>query len=180
MEQKTSLAKSVSHFGILFGAIMVLEFIIGYAFNIDPQTNKTYGVIINVLNYLILPFLFIYLASNHYKKNINNGFISFGQCIKVGLTVAFIASIVYGVFYIIFVLIFPEFIPELIEKIISITRQQNPNMSEEQMEMSISIIKKMMSPYITFPIVIVMNCFIALIHSLIVGAIVKKDPINSI
>ena len=68
---------------------------------------------------------------------------------------------------------------ELIEKITSVTREQNPNMSNDQMEMSISIMKKMMSPYITVPIVIVMNCFIALIHSLIIGAIVKKDPINS-
>jgi len=175
MEKKTTVAKSAIQFGILFGAIMILEFIVGYVLNIDPQTNKTYGIVINLANFIVLPFAFIFIGYNHYKKNINNGFISFGECIKTGMAIAFIASFIYGVFYIVFNIFVPEFIPELVEKITRITIKEKPELTSEQLEMSISIMKKFMSPYITAPIAIVMNCFIALIHSLIIGAIVKKD-----
>lgn len=179
MEQKTTTAKHAMQYGILIGVISIFEFVIGYVLNIDPQTNKVYGILMNVANMIILPFLFIYIACNSYKNKINEGFISFGQCLKIGVTIALIASIVYGVFYIIFTLIFPEFVPELIDKIMSITIKENPSMSQEQLGMTKTIMDKMMNPYITVPLSIVMNCFIYLIHSLIVGAIVKKDANKS-
>jgi hypothetical protein len=174
MDKVTSPAKSSVQFGILFGAIMILQLVISYVLNIGIE-NKSYGISIQLLNYLILPFTFIFLACNHYKKNINQGFISFGECIKIGMSVAFLASLLYGVFYIIFTMIFPEFLPDLINKMTAITIKENPDMTQEQLDMSLSIVKKMMSPYIAAPLAIVMNCFIALIHSLIVGAIVKKE-----
>ena len=49
MENTASPAKSGLVYGLLFGGIMVLEFVISYVMNIDPQTNKAYGIIINVL-----------------------------------------------------------------------------------------------------------------------------------
>jgi hypothetical protein len=80
----------------------------------------------------------------------------------------------------VFTLIFPEFVPELIEKIMSITIKERPSITKEELDMSLSIMQKMMNPYVTIPLSIVMNCFIYLIHSLIVGAIVKKDANQSL
>lgn len=179
MEQKTSPSKSALQFGVLFGVIMILQLVISYILNIGAE-NKTYGLIISVLNYFVLPFIFIYLGCNNYKKNHNNGFIKFGECIKIGMSIALIASLIYGVFYFIFTLIFPEFVPDLMRKMSDITQKENPNLTAEQLEMSMSIMEKMMNPYITIPLAIVMNCFIALIHSLIIGAIVKKENPQSI
>ena len=178
MEQKTSPAKSSVQFGILFGVIMILELVISFLLNIGAD-NKSFGIVINLLNYLILPFTFIFLACNHYKKNINNGFVNFSECINIGLSVAFLASLLYGVFYIVFNMIFPEFLTDLIAKITTITIKENPNMTQEQLDMSMSIVKKVMNPYIAAPLAIAMNCFIALLHSLVIGAIVKKDRLNS-
>jgi FlaA1/EpsC-like NDP-sugar epimerase len=178
MEKTISPSKSALQVGVLFGIIMISELVISFVLNIGTE-NKTYGTIISLLNYLILPFTFIFVACNNYKKNINNGFISFGECIKIGMSVAFIASLLYGIFYIVFTMIFPEFIPDLIDKITAVTVKENPNMTQEQLDMSLSIVKKMMDPYITAPLAIVMNCFISLIHSLIIGAIVKNErPIS--
>lgn len=179
MEQKTTTAKHAMQYGILIGVISIFEFVIGYVLNIDPQTNKVYGILMNVANMIILPFLFVYIACNSFKNKINEGFISFGQCLKIGVTIGLIGSIVYGVFYFVFTLIFPEFVPELIDKIMSITIKENPSMSQEQLGMTKTIMDKMFNPYITVPLSIVMNCFIYLIHSLIVGAIVKKDANKS-
>ncbi|MFM2213241.1 MAG: hypothetical protein RL427_504 [Bacteroidota bacterium] len=174
MEQKSSTAKASIQFGILFGVIMILELVISYVLNIGAE-NKAYGIVISILNYFILPFVFIFWGCHNYKKNINNGYITFGESIKTGMSIAFLASLLYGVFYIIFTMIFPDFLPDLMNKMAAITAKENPTMSKEQLEMSLSIMKKMMNPYITAPLAVVMNCFIALIHSLIIGAIIKNE-----
>lgn len=179
MKEKTSPSKSALQFGVLFGVIMILQLVISYVLNIGAE-NKTYGIIISILNYLILPLLFIYLGCDNYKKNYNNGFIKFGECVKIGMSIALVASLIYGVFYILFNLIFPEFLPDLIRKMTSMTQKENPNLTSEQLEMSMSVMKKMMNPYITVPLAIVMNCFIALIHSSIIGAIIKRDRPQSL
>ncbi|WP_293874920.1 DUF4199 domain-containing protein [Flavobacterium sp.] len=174
MEQKTSPAKSSIQFGILFGVFMILELVISYVLSIGAE-NKTYGISINLLNYLVMPFIFIFLGCNNYKKNFNEGYISLGESIKIGLSIALIATLLYGVFYIIFNMIFPEFIPDLIAKIKTVSIKENPNLTQEQLDISMSIVKKVMNPYITVPLAIAINCFVALIHSLIIGAIIKNE-----
>jgi hypothetical protein len=175
MTETVSPGKSAMNFGVTFGIIMILQFVIMYVLDINPQESPAIGIIINVLNYLILPFTLIYLAANNYKTKINHGFISLGETIKVGLTVCAIASLMYGVFYLIFDFIFPEFKEELLIKIQEITVKQNPTLTSEQLKMSMKFVKTFMNPYIVVPFTIVMYCVIGLIHSLIVGVIVKKD-----
>lgn len=169
-----SPAKTGIPLGILFGTIMILQFVISYILNIDPILNPTFGAIINVLNYLLLPVLFITLACNSYKKS-HNGLISFGECLKAGVTLCVIAGLVYALFSIIFGLIFPEFAEEVLSKMRTVMIDQSPDLSEKQLEMTLSWTRKMMSPAFVFPITIVMFAFIGLIYSLIIGAIVKKE-----
>lgn len=175
MKETITPGKSAMNFGIAFGIIMVLQFLIMYVLNVNPEESPTVGVIINVLNYLILPFTLIYLAANNYKVKINQGFISLGQTIKIGLTVCSIAALIYGVFYLIFDFIFPEFKEELFNRIQEITVKQNPTLTSEQLKMSMKFVKTFMNPYIVVPFTIVMYCVIGLIHSLVVGVIIKKD-----
>ena len=178
METKISPAKSGLQFGLSFGVIMILEFVIMYVIGMDKLVGTSFGLIVNLLNYLILPIAFIYLGCANYKKN-NNGFITFSECLKTGVSITFIAALVYAVFYLLFNLIFPEFTVQLI----SITKteivKKQPNITSEQLDMAISMTKKFMNPYIVFPVTLAMYSFFGLIYSLIVGAIVKKDPNQS-
>ena len=159
---------------------MILEFVIGYILNIDPNTNPSFGVIISVLNYLILPAILIYIACNTYKIKFNNGFISFGQCLKIGVTICIIAGLLYGLFSAAFGMMFPEYFEEIMQKMRIVMRDKNPQMTSEQIDMAMSMTKKFMNPAISIPITIIMYAFIGLIISLIIGAIVKKDPNQSI
>ena len=179
MEQNTSASKSGLQYALLFGVIMIFEFIIGYVLNIDPQTNKTYGITISVLNYFILPFVLIYVACNNYKMKLNSGFISFGQCLKVGVSLCVVAGLIYALFTTAFQMIFPEYFDEVFRKMQSVMLKENPQMTQEQIDMSVSMMKKFSNPVFAIPITIVMFAFIGLIHSLIVGAIVKKDANQS-
>lgn len=172
-----STTKSAIQLGTFFGLLMILEFVIAYVLDIDPISSPTVGIVMNTLNYLIFPITFITMACNAYKKS-NSGFISFGTCLKIGVTLCVIAGLVYAIFAAVFMMIFPEFVTELLRKTRDVYSQQ-PGMTAEGLEMALSWTKKMMSPAISIPITIAMFAFFGLIYSLIIGAIVKKDKPNS-
>ncbi|MBF4518844.1 DUF4199 domain-containing protein [Flavobacterium sp. ANB] len=175
MDKNISPAKSGTMYGVLFGVIMVLEFVIMYVIGMKSLVNTSVGVIVNVANYLVLPLIFIYLGCNHYKKEINNGFISFSECLKTGVSITVIAGLIYAIFSVIFNFIFPDFINEMLE----ITRDQmiakNPNITAKELELGLGMVKKFMSPFIVLPVTLVMFALIGLIYSLIIGGIVKND-----
>lgn len=175
MSEITSPAKSAVQYGLFFGVIMVLEFVIPYALGLDLIKNQTLGLVINILNFLVLPILFISLALNNFKKNINKGFLSFGQGLKAGVSVTVIAGLISAVFMIIFFLIFPEYGQEILEKTREVMVEKNPNMTQEQLDMSMSMMEKFSSPYITGPVTVAMYALIGLIYSLIISAILKND-----
>ena len=174
-ETTTSPAKAALPYGVLFGIIMVLEFVAMQVWKPDPAKYGWVGVVTNLLNFLILPALLVSLACNNYKNKINGGYISFSECLKSGVSVTVLAGFIYAVFYFIYYLIFPEFIDETMQQIKEITIKQKPDITAEELKMSLSIIEKTMQPYIAGPISIVMYAFIGLIISLIVGAVVKKE-----
>ena len=180
MEKKISPAKSVLLFGILFGVIMVLEFVIMYIIGMKSLVGTSVGMIVNVTNYLILPFLFIFIGCNNYKKNINNGFISIGECLKTGVSITFIAALIYAVFSIVFNSIFPEFMDEMLSISKSEMIKTTPNITSEQLELGLGMIKKFMNPFIVFPATLAMYSFFGLIYSLIVGLIVKNENPQSL
>ncbi len=170
-----SPGKFAVKFGIIYGLFQILEFVVMYVLNIDAQTNPFVGIILNILNYFILPFIFIYIAANNYKTEINNGYILLSDTLKVGVTTSTIAALLYGVFYLIFNFIFPEFQDELLEKIQQITIKQNPKITTEQLNMSMKYVKMFMNPYLIVPFTVLFYCLLGIVHSLIVGAIIKKD-----
>ena len=102
MENKVSPSKSGLIYGVLFGVIMVLEFVIMYIIGMESLANSSAGVIVNMANYLVLPIIFIYLGCNNFKNNINEGYISLVESLKVGISITFVAAIVYGIFNLIF------------------------------------------------------------------------------
>ena len=171
---KQSPAKAGLFLGLIFGLIMIFETIIGYVMDIDPVAYPTYGLVLNLLNYLILPLILIYIGCVNFKK-MNGGYATFGECLKVGVTICVIAGLVAGVFTVIFNAIFPEYVEELIRRTRTVMLADESNMTEEQVDMAIGVTRKFMSPFIAVPSTIAIYAFIGLFYSLIIGAIVKKD-----
>lgn len=179
MVNKISPSKSGLIYGVLFGVIMILEFMIVYVVGMQSLADTSTGLMVNIANYLVLPIVFIYLGCTNYKKNINNGYISLVESLKVGISIAFIAALIYALFSVIFNLIFPEFIDEMAVLSRNAMIKQNPNVTEAELEMGLSMMKKFMSPYIVFPVTLAMYSFIGLIYSLLIGAIIKKESPNA-
>ena len=175
MGEITSPAKSAVQYGVIFGIIMILEFVIPYTMGVDLLTNKTLGLVINLLNFLFLPIFFISIALYNFKKHKNNGYMSFVQGLKAGVTVTVMGGLIFAVFNIIFNMIFPEYAIEILSKTKQVMLESNPNMTQEQLDMSISMVEKFSSPFIAAPVTIAMYAFIGLIYSLIISAILKND-----
>lgn len=174
MEKTISPAKSALQYGAIFGVIMILQLVISFSFNITPE-NKAYGITINTLNFFILPIAFIFIGCNNYKNKLNSGFISFGECLKIGVTICVIAALLYAVFSIIFNMIFPEFAQEILNRVKEEIIKQGEGKPKEQTQMALSMTETMMKPYIVLPFTIAMYAFFGLIYSLIIGAVVKKE-----
>lgn len=175
MKEAVSPSKSALQLGVLFGIIMILEFVIAYIMDFDPKKNPSIGIIMSVLNYMVLPVILIASGCNNFKKKHNNGFISFTQCLKIGVSITVIGALIYSVFNVIFIHLFPEFVEDSIRKIREVMIQQNPNMTTDQIEKAIEMTKKFMSPYISIPSTIAVYAAIGLLFSLITGGLIKKD-----
>ena len=172
--QKTSLAKSTLPYGIIFGAILVLEFVASYTLQLNSAKNMMVGVIMGILNNLILPFIFILLACNNFKNKINGGYISFGQSLKAGVSVSIIAALISSVITSIIYVVAPEVKAQILEQT-KISMAAQPGMTSEGMDAAIKMSEVFMAPYIAIPVTVLIFAFVGLIISLIVGAIVKKD-----
>ena len=178
MEKTISPSKSAMQYGVIFGIIMILELVISYSFDLTAE-NKAYGISINLLNFLILPVTLIVIGCNNFKDKFNSGFISFSECLKIGVTICIVAALMYAIFYVIFNMAFPEFGEKIINQAKEAIIKQGEGKPKEQTEMAIAMTEKMMSPFVIVPITIVMYAFIGLIYSLIIGAILKKERPNS-
>ncbi len=179
MENTISPAKSGAELGVLFGVIMILEFIVMYIIGMESLVGSSVGLIVNLLNFIGFPFLFIYLGCTNFKKNYNKGFISFSQSIKIGVSIMFLAGLIYAVFNMIFNILYPEFIEEMIAISKKAMIKNDPNMTTAQVQMGLSVMRKFYNPFIDLPVTIAMYSFFGLIYSLIIGAIVKKDNLQS-
>ncbi|MCF8321566.1 MAG: DUF4199 domain-containing protein [Flavobacterium sp.] len=175
MEKNISPAKSALLYGVLFGIIMIFEFVIMYVIGMKSLVNSNIGLIVNIANYLVLPILFIFLGCQNYKNKINNGFISLGESLKVGISTTFMAAFIYATFNVLFNILFPDFIDEMIAISKEAMISKTPNLTPEQLEEGIIMMKKFMNPFIVFPVTLAMYSFFGLIYSLIIGSIVKNE-----
>ncbi len=174
MEKTISPAKAAIPYGITYGVILILEFVLSYTLGLNSKDNAAAGVIMGLLNYLILPALFITLACNHFKNKINGGYIKFGQCIKAGVTTGVIAALVSSVATSIIYMVAPEIKEGILEQT-KISLASNPNMNAEGLKQAMTWTETFMKPYISIPFTILISAFFSLIFSLIIGAIIKKE-----
>lgn len=57
-----------------------------------------------VMGYLsiVLAMIFVYLGIRHYRNRVNNGYLSFGQGLKVGLLITLVPAVAFGLFDILY------------------------------------------------------------------------------
>ncbi|WP_026449703.1 DUF4199 domain-containing protein [Aequorivita capsosiphonis] len=169
--QKASIKKIALNYGVLLALLSIVLQVISYV--LDAHIDRPWwltvvqlAISIGVIVYGIKAF-----------KTGNEGFLTLGQALKTGVAISLIA----GVIAVIFNYIFMNYIdPDFIEKAMAFSREQmieqNPNMSQEQLENAMEISSKFMSPGIMSAFAIISTLFFGFLISLVAGLIMKRNP----
>ena len=172
MENQTTSQKSIMiNYGLILGILTILVNVIAYMTNgismERPFWEKALGWIVFIG--------VIFMAIKKFREA-NNGNLKIGQAIKTGLGVALIGGIITGIYVFIF---FNYIEPGALDTIMEMTQEkmleQNPDMSDEQMEMALKMTKVFMSPTSMIFMTIIGNLIMGLVVSLISGLILKKE-----
>ena len=168
--QKSSSKQIMLNYGLILGFVGILINVAVFAM------GQTYDPHWSVAVIGIAAMIAIVVAGIKKVKELNNGFLSLGQALKVGLGIALISAIV-GIIY---TFIFTNYIePEYYSRIIEVQQQtildKYPNFSDEQIEMANANIEKFSGPAMGTAFALIGSLFIGFIIALIAGLIMKKS-----
>ena len=147
---------------LLFG----LPFFFGMG--IENEYNQFLGY-----SSIVLSLLFIYFGVKHYRDKVNNGNVSFGKAIKIGMLIALFSAVGVAVFdYIYTTQINPDFSTDYVEYSI---KKMEENLPPEEASIKAAELKQQMADYggsgfmaaLMFVTVVVIGFIISLISGLI-------------
>lgn len=169
--QKPKTSKHAINFGILLGVVSVAFSVILYVLNKQFEGGWFVGLISFAITTVIIG-----LAFSQFKKE-NHGWLSLSEALKLGLGAALIAGLISAIYQLVLTqVIDPEYMNKLADFQYQKMIETNPDMTQEQLDMSVNMMKKFSSPYIVFPVTIIMSLFFGFIISMILGLIMKKQP----
>ena len=169
--EKKSSSKISLQYGIILGIVSVLISVAVYAMGMQYEQDWKMGSI-----GIIAMIAIIFVGIKKYKE-FNGGYLTVGQAIKTGIGIALIGGIISVIYsYIFMTIIEPDFMVNTMEKAQEKMMEQNPNLTDEQVEQATAMMSKFSSPAITSAFSLIGSLFFGFIISLISGFILKNDP----
>lgn len=170
MEQnQPKTGKYALNFGVVLGAISVVFALMLYSLDMHYQGGfAVMGVSI------VLTIVFVVIGMMQFKKA-NDGFMSFGQALKIGVGI----SLVGGIIGVLFNQVLINFIdPETMTKAIEYQREQliaAGELSMEQIDASMEMGKSFSTPVMQIAFGLLGSLFFGFILSLVPALILKKS-----
>jgi len=167
MEQKVNAWKANLTNGLILGLIGVAYSLIMYF--LDLTTKQSLGYL-----FIIIEIVVLYFLVKSYRDNYMHGMITYGQALGAGMIICVYYAIIAAIFgYILYAIIDPG----LIDKMLALSEEQNlkRGMTQEQIDLSMRVTKKIMTPVFMTIMAVLGNIFFGLIISLIVAAFVRKE-----
>jgi len=170
MNTKSSLKTIIINYALLLAGISIAFNLMLFFLDMHYQQSQASGIVGIVIMIGVLIYAFI-----QYRKT-NEGYISISEALKIGLGISAIAALI-GVVY---TFILSEFLdPNLIQKTLDFQmdkmRNENPEMTQDQLQTVREMQEKFSSPLVLSAFQIIGSLFIGFIISLIGGLIVKKS-----
>ncbi len=168
--QEMSPKQIMLNYGLLLGFASILINVVLYAAGKTYDQHWSVGVISTLITVAVI------ILGIKKIKDLNGGFLSLSEALKTGLGIALIS----GIIAVVYMLIFSNFIePEYFARMLEVQQQKMmetyPNFTDEQLEASAEMAKKMSGPMITSAVVIIVSLFLGFIIALIGGLIMKKS-----
>jgi Na+-transporting NADH:ubiquinone oxidoreductase subunit NqrE len=168
--QKDAIKKIGINYGIIWGLLSIVLSVIAYV--TDNHIERPMWLTIAGL--AIMAGIIVY-GLKAFKLE-NEGYLSVSESLKVGLAISLIAAITTAIYnYIFITVIEPDYVIQMLEFSTEQMVIQNPDMTQEQMDMATGITEKMMTPTIMTAMGIIIPLFLGFITSLICGLILKVN-----
>lgn len=168
-KQKNSLFQHSMIYGLYLGLALIVYSLLLYLASLNLNTAM------NSLIYLIIA-VGLFVSVKHYRDGANEGLLTFGEGMKLGIMISVFAGFLSGVFSYVLHLIDPTMIDQLIQ-----FQQQamlEKGVPEDQVAQMEDMMRKMSNPLIMVISSLFSMALIGSIISLVVSAILKKKPAN--
>jgi len=171
MENQTNLKQTIINYGLILGIASIFLSLGIYASGMDLINQPTW---VKVVSYII--FIAAIIMGIIKYKALNNNILSLGQAMKVGVGIALIGGIISAIYtFIFFSFIEPDMITQIATTAEEQMIEQNPEMSDDQIDAAMGITKMFMTPFMITTITIIGSLFMGTIIALIGGLILKKE-----
>ena len=167
MEEKSSFWKSAMVYGLYLGIAITFYSVILYV--AGQSQNKSLGYV----SFLLYAIGIVIVQINYRNKELN-GTISYGKAVGMGVAVMLFAGIISALYSLIIFKIDPGLIEQI--KVMQEEAMLKRGMSQDQVDASMSIASKMMTPGFIAISGLFGSVLIGTIVSLITSIFVKKQP----
>jgi len=167
---QASVKKIALNFGLLLALASIFLQVISYVTN--NHIDQPWWII--VLSTIISVGIYVYALKTF--RTDNGGFMSLGQALKVGMAAAVISGLIYALYFYVFTTVIePDFMQQTLDFRNAEMMEQNPNMTQEQMDAAAEVQQMFMQPWLMSAFTIIGSLFWGFIISLIAGLILKRS-----
>ncbi len=166
------MKKAILRFG-LFGVITICALSLLIWALIDVIDNTT-GEIIGYGS-MVVSLLFVYFGIKHFRDKENNGIVTFGRALLIGILISLMVSLAFGILDIIYVkFINPDFMNEYYEGMLEQARSLPADEFETRKAELESEKEMFLNPFVHFFIMSMMVFVIGFIISLLSALILQR------
>jgi len=168
MENQTNTKSLIINFGIYLGIATVLTSLITYALgmHLDPHWS------VSVISGILFIGLIVFGIKKH-KEN-NEGFLTWGQGVKIGVGIAIVAALIGTIYnYLFMTFLEPNFLNQVME--VSNQKLLDQGQTEEQIEAINKMSEAFKSPLLIAAMGIIGSAVGGFIVAAIAAAIIKKS-----
>ena len=174
--EETKATKSINsnslYYAVIVSAAMIVYNILMWVMGLSLNRFISYP------SYIIL-IVGMVMGTVTYRDKYNNRLLNYGESFKSNFLIGLYASIIGAIWvYIFFNFIGTDLIPKILEKAREEIINKNSSLSEDQIQMQLSYVKKFTSPLMMVMWAFLGNTFFSAIFSLIISAFVKKEDKN--
>jgi ABC-type phosphate/phosphonate transport system permease subunit len=168
-ENNKSVLQPSLMYGIYLGFALIVYSLLLFLLDVDQQSWVKW------ISYVIMAGGLFWAMVSIRDKELG-GYATYGKAFGIGFWTALFAAIISGIFtYIYVIYIDPGLIDEILLKAEESILESNPDMSDEQFEMALSMTEKFTSPVMITVWAFVANVIFGTILSLIIAIFAKRE-----
>ncbi|MGB2397093.1 MAG: DUF4199 domain-containing protein [Flavobacteriaceae bacterium] len=161
---------TILQYGTLLGGISVVFGLMIYFLDMHYTQESAVGYVSIAITVGVIA-----LAQYNFRKE-NEGYLSLGEGLKIGVGIALISGIIGSLYQVVLVTVIdPETIAKMLEIASDKIMDSYPEMQQEQLDQTIAMQKKFMTPGMMFAFGIIGTLFIGFVVALISGLILKRN-----